>query len=84
MGLIFAKLCKPHKLSTSRSRRDALSPFHRETICANPVCGCPHQKLDLAHAEGTGAADVVGQTSRCRYNHMRLVRQLQGLANHVC
>lgn len=60
------------------------TPFHRETIRGSSVCGSPHQKLDLGHTEGTGATDVVRQATRCRYDHMGLVRQLQGLGHHVC
>lgn len=61
-----------------------------ETRCWNlaqlSVCGpsWTHQKLDLAHAEGVGAADVIGQPARRRYDHMWLVGELQSLAHHVC
>lgn len=61
-----------------------------ETRSRNPVqvsvCGPSqtHQKLDLAHAEGAGAADVISQPSRRRYDHVWLVGQLQSLAHHVC
>lgn len=42
-----------------------------------------HQELDLPHAEGVRAADVISQSSWRRYHHMWLVGQLQGLRHHV-
>lgn len=60
--------------------------YSRHKALKSSVCGpsCTHQKLDLTHAEGVGAADVISQPSRRRYDHMWLVGQFQGLAYHVC
>lgn len=42
------------------------------------------QKLDLVHADGVGAADVIGQPPGRRHDYVWLVGQLQALTHHVC
>lgn len=43
-----------------------------------------HQELDVSHAEGVGASDVISQSTRRRHDNMWLVGQLQRLTHHVC